>query len=244
MIVSDDQWRSVTSTWFNAFWIQLWKQIFGYSISKHHNFIGGEGLKVSELRGVVCFELEAYPEPKVLTSEYLRQVRLTSASIQEVAVKTGLSWSAVQERLSLIGSKLNWGWWNRPSSSPNGGSLKKLLRCSMLGRIFLFFIFVLFTGCSGLRERPGANCSDYEPSCEFLGATKECSYNSNGCKSCTCVPNPGTKLYEQQQRNPWCLGDHCVAVCYIFLSQFFLLSLALNLADSVTPVCRLTSANW
>jgi hypothetical protein len=73
---------------------------------------------------------------------------------------------------------------------------------SMWTRISLFFVLVSLVSCSGLKERPGTGCSDYEPSCEFLGATKACAINSNGCQSCTCMPNPGTKLYEQQQRRP------------------------------------------
>lgn len=38
-------------------------------------------------------------------------------------------------------------------------------------------------------------CDNYEPSCDFLGARKECSYNDKGCKSCTCVQpeNPNFK---------------------------------------------------
>lgn len=57
-------------------------------------------MKVGELRGVVCFELKAYPEPKALTHAYLRELRIKTGSIQDVAHKTGLSWSAAQERLA------------------------------------------------------------------------------------------------------------------------------------------------
>ncbi len=72
----------------------------------------------------------------------------------------------------------------------------------VLGWFSVFFLYISLIGCSVFRERPGSNCSDYEPYCGFLGARKECTYNSSGCRSCTCIPNPGTNLFEQQQRNP------------------------------------------
>lgn len=57
-------------------------------------------MKVSELRGVVCFELEAYPEPKALSASCLKELRKNVSSDLEVAYKTGLSRSTVQERLA------------------------------------------------------------------------------------------------------------------------------------------------
>jgi hypothetical protein len=59
-------------------------------------------LKVGELSPVVCFELEAYPEPKALTATFLKELQKKVSSIQEVADKTDLSWSAVQERLAQV----------------------------------------------------------------------------------------------------------------------------------------------
>ncbi len=61
---------------------------------------GGERPKVGEHRGVVVFELEAYPEPKALSKSDLQRILLKFSSIGNVSEVTGLSWSAVQERLS------------------------------------------------------------------------------------------------------------------------------------------------
>lgn len=60
---------------------------------------GGEKPTVDEHQGVVVFELEAYPEPKVLSATDLREISKHDTTIQMLAERTGLSWSAVQERL-------------------------------------------------------------------------------------------------------------------------------------------------
>lgn len=60
---------------------------------------GGESRKVGELRSVVVFEMEAYPEPKVLSAANLRENSKDTMTIKSLADRTGLSWSAVQERL-------------------------------------------------------------------------------------------------------------------------------------------------
>lgn len=61
---------------------------------------GGENPKVGEHLGVVLFELECYPEPKALSKSDIQQISLRFSSIGKVANATGLSWTAVQERLS------------------------------------------------------------------------------------------------------------------------------------------------
>ncbi len=61
--------------------------------------IGGENPKVGEHRGVVVFELDAYPEPKVLSATDLRGISKDNMTIKNLAYRTGLSWSTVQERL-------------------------------------------------------------------------------------------------------------------------------------------------
>ena len=62
--------------------------------------IAGENPKVGEHRGVVVFELEAYAEPKALSKSDLQRISLRFSSIGNFAEVTGLSRSAVQERLS------------------------------------------------------------------------------------------------------------------------------------------------
>ncbi len=57
------------------------------------------GPKVGEHQGVVVFELEAYPEPKILSVADLREISKDDTTIQMLAERTGLSWSAIQERL-------------------------------------------------------------------------------------------------------------------------------------------------
>ena len=61
--------------------------------------IGGESPKVGEHFGVVVFELDAYPEPKVLARSDLRRLFAESGTIEAVARRTGLGWSTVQEKL-------------------------------------------------------------------------------------------------------------------------------------------------
>lgn len=60
---------------------------------------GGENPKVGEHRGVVVFELEAYPEPKVLSQMDLQRLFAESGTIEAVARRTGISWSTVQAKL-------------------------------------------------------------------------------------------------------------------------------------------------
>lgn len=48
---------------------------------------------------MVVFELEAYPEPKILLATDLREISKDDTTIQKLAERTGLSWSAVRERL-------------------------------------------------------------------------------------------------------------------------------------------------
>lgn len=61
--------------------------------------IGGENPKVGEHRGVVLFELEAYPEPKALAQVDLQRLLAESSTMKAVARRTGLGWSAVQAKL-------------------------------------------------------------------------------------------------------------------------------------------------
>jgi hypothetical protein len=61
---------------------------------------GGEGLKVGELSPEVCFELEAYLEPKVLTKTDLKALMGRFRSTVKVAKHVGASqafvWSQIQ----------------------------------------------------------------------------------------------------------------------------------------------------
>ncbi len=45
------------------------------------------------------FELEAYPEPKVLDQLDLQRIFAEGGTIEQVAQRTGLSWSTVQAKL-------------------------------------------------------------------------------------------------------------------------------------------------
>jgi hypothetical protein len=60
---------------------------------------GGESLIVGELRGVVCFELEAFPEPKALRKEDLEALLPNHGSISVLARYLRTGCSSVQERL-------------------------------------------------------------------------------------------------------------------------------------------------
>jgi hypothetical protein len=61
---------------------------------------GGEGRKVSELRPVIVFELEAYPEPKALSRiELLALIKIFSSTVK-VARHIGSSQAFVWEQLS------------------------------------------------------------------------------------------------------------------------------------------------
>jgi hypothetical protein len=61
-------------------------------------------------------------------------------------------------------------------------------------KIILILMSVFFMSCETSNKRTG-NCENYEPQCDFFGGRKECSYNSDGCKTCSCIPadNPNFK---------------------------------------------------
>lgn len=61
----------------------------------------GEGLKVGELLGVICFELEAYPEPKVLQQSDLIGLMKQFKSTVKVAKNIGASQAFVWKQLRL-----------------------------------------------------------------------------------------------------------------------------------------------
>jgi hypothetical protein len=56
-------------------------------------------LIVGELRAVVCFELEAFPEPKALRKVDLEALLPDYGSIAALARYLGTNFSSVQERL-------------------------------------------------------------------------------------------------------------------------------------------------
>ncbi|MGE0764592.1 MAG: hypothetical protein AB7N80_15055 [Bdellovibrionales bacterium] len=56
-------------------------------------------MKVDELRGVVCFELEAYPEPKALSGENLKALSKRFRTTVAVAEHIGASQSFVSFKL-------------------------------------------------------------------------------------------------------------------------------------------------
>jgi len=62
-------------------------------------FYGGGSRKVGELRGVVCFELEAYPEPKVLAKTDLQTLMRDFRSTVKVAKHIGASQAFVWAQL-------------------------------------------------------------------------------------------------------------------------------------------------
>lgn len=49
--------------------------------------------------------------------------------------------------------------------------------------------------CETNHKKNIESCQNYEPQCDFFGGRKECSYNSEGCKTCSCIPadNPNFK---------------------------------------------------
>ena len=63
------------------------------------NESGGEKPKVDEHRSAVVFEVEAYPEPKVLVQADLQRLFGEGGTIEAVSRRTGLSWSSVQAKL-------------------------------------------------------------------------------------------------------------------------------------------------
>jgi hypothetical protein len=61
---------------------------------------GGEGHKVGELSAVVIFDLEAYPEPKILSRAELKHLMRSYGTTVAVAKFVGCSQSHVSERLN------------------------------------------------------------------------------------------------------------------------------------------------
>ncbi len=61
---------------------------------------GGEGHKVGELSSAVIFDLTAYPEPKTLTREELKQLVKSYRSTVALAHFLGCSQAFVWERLN------------------------------------------------------------------------------------------------------------------------------------------------
>jgi hypothetical protein len=59
---------------------------------------GGENAKVGEHPAVVIFELEAYPEPKILTSEELKSLLKLHGSLRALAEELGCSIGFISER--------------------------------------------------------------------------------------------------------------------------------------------------
>lgn len=41
-------------------------------------------------------------------------------------------------------------------------------------------------------------CQDYVPTCFFQGILR-CDVNSDGCRTCTCTPSPGSREYQPYQ---------------------------------------------
>lgn len=58
-------------------------------------------MKVGELRGVVCFELEAYPEPKVLSKADLVTLMKVFRSTVKVAKRVEASQAFVWSKLRI-----------------------------------------------------------------------------------------------------------------------------------------------
>lgn len=68
----------------------------------------------------------------------------------------------------------------------------------------LGLVFLLVFSCSQtpLKTESRKSCQNYNPSCEMIGAEKQCSYNSDGCQTCNCVPKPGTHGYDPKNWPP------------------------------------------
>jgi hypothetical protein len=62
--------------------------------------VGGESLKVGELSSSVIFDLDAYPEPKILSSAEIKKLVALYGSTTAVARFLGCSQSFVSERLN------------------------------------------------------------------------------------------------------------------------------------------------
>lgn len=70
-------------------------------------------------------------------------------------------------------------------------------------KLMLFLYAILITSCAFYKvpdAMSGSKCAIYEPSCGYLGAGTECTYNKDGCRTCTCVPIPGSQFDEKKFR--------------------------------------------
>jgi hypothetical protein len=62
---------------------------------------------------------------------------------------------------------------------------------------FLLVVLIAPISCSTYKKDEVKGCMNYEPVCIFSSTKRECSINSDGCRSCSCVPqnaeppNPG-----------------------------------------------------
>jgi hypothetical protein len=66
--------------------------LWGYPLSIGKNLKnGGENAKVGEHSAVVIFELEAYPEPKILSSQELKYLLKLYDSVRSLAERLGCS---------------------------------------------------------------------------------------------------------------------------------------------------------
>ena len=63
---------------------------------------GGESRKVGERRAVLCVELEAYPEAKILTPEELAAIVIAQGGIQRAADRIGASYVFVWQNMAEI----------------------------------------------------------------------------------------------------------------------------------------------
>ncbi len=59
---------------------------------------GGENAKVGEHSAVVIFELEAYPEPKILTSIELKKLLKSYGSVRVLAESLGCSFGFISDQ--------------------------------------------------------------------------------------------------------------------------------------------------
>lgn len=62
-------------------------------------------------------------------------------------------------------------------------------------KFIIILISIFFMSCETNHKKNIESCQNYEPQCDFFGGRKECSYNSEGCKTCSCIPadNPNFK---------------------------------------------------
>ncbi|MFN7730165.1 MAG: hypothetical protein ACK5P7_13480 [Bdellovibrio sp.] len=53
---------------------------------------------------------------------------------------------------------------------------------------FLLLFLIAPTSCSTYKKDEVKGCMNYEPVCILSSTRRECSINSDGCRSCSCVP--------------------------------------------------------